>query len=137
MGKNRRVAKAESEPEEDIEVSVEGADDGTDELVPEEKLVCSLTGGFKSASPQEEVLQSLIEQLHREYGITLEDMARDVRITCYAEDTKTGKLKARNRSVSLIVYESAEPREVTKHHPRAVVAKPGTKPDDKALQGSQ
>jgi type I restriction enzyme M protein len=108
-------------------------DESTDELIPEGKLVCALTGDFKSASAQEEVLQSLIEQLHREYGVALEDMARDVRLTCYAEDTRTGKLKARNRSVSLAVYEPGKPREATNITRVAVVAKPGTKPDEKSI----
>ena len=49
-------------------------EEGSEDLVPEGKLVCVLTGEYKTASPQEETLQSFIEQLHREYGIALEDM---------------------------------------------------------------
>src|SRR5262249_6492127 len=55
----------------------EGEGDG-EEVVLEGTLVCALTGEHRPATPQEETLQSFVEQLHREYGIELDDMARDV-----------------------------------------------------------
>jgi type I restriction enzyme M protein len=114
---------------------VDAEDDGAEDLVPEGKLVCVLTGEFKTASPQEETLQSFIEQLHREYGIALEDMGRDVRLPCYYEDPRTGRVKSRNRTVSLVVYESGRSREPRNIIRAAIVAKPGTKPDRKAIEG--
>ena len=50
------------------EENLDAEEDAAEDLVPEGKLVCALTGEFKTASPQEETLQSFIEQLHREYG---------------------------------------------------------------------
>jgi type I restriction enzyme M protein len=117
-------------PVEGLEAAQEGE---TEELVPEGKLVCAITGEFKTASPQEEVLQSLAEQLHREYGVPLEDMARDVRLACYSEDPSTGKTKTRQRTVSLVVYEAGTSRDVSNIIRVGIVAKPGTKPDPKAI----
>jgi type I restriction enzyme M protein len=116
----------------DDEELEEGA---AEELVPEGKLVCALTGEYKAASPQEETLQSLIEQLHREYGIALEDIRRDVRLPCYYEDPRTGRVKSRNRTISLAVYESTRSREPKNIIRVAIVAKLGTKPDRKAIEG--
>src|SRR5205823_2897108 len=55
-------------------VADEAVADGDDEVVLEGTLVCALTGEHKVATPQEETLQSFIEQLHREYGFELSDM---------------------------------------------------------------
>ena len=71
----------------DVPIEPEVADDdAAEDLVPEGQLVCALTKEHRKATPQEETLQSFIEQLHREYGIALEDMARDVRISCTTTD---------------------------------------------------
>lgn len=83
-------------PEEDgglltADSEVEALDGETEELLPEGKLVCALTGEQKLATPQEETLQSFIEQLHREYGVALEDMGRDVRIRCTFVDERPAK----------------------------------------------
>ncbi|WP_143273031.1 restriction endonuclease subunit M [Bradyrhizobium canariense] len=77
-------------------------DDG--DIVPEGMLVCALTGDHKPATAQEETLQSLIEQLHGEYGIPLNQIKRDVRVQCVSEEA--GKERNRTRVVSLAVYES-------------------------------
>ncbi len=61
-----------------------------EELLPEGKLVCVLTGEQRTATAQEETLQSFIEQMHREYGVALEDMERDVRISCVTFDEAKG-----------------------------------------------
>src|ERR1039458_3439776 len=91
---------------------VEVLDGETEELLPEGRLVCALTGEQKLATPQEETLQSFIEQLHREYGVALEDMGRDVRLRCTFVDEKTGKERNRSRTVSLVVYETGKPHEI-------------------------
>lgn len=114
------------------------ADNGTAEteekdLVPEGKLVCVLTGEQRVANPQEETLQSFVEQLHREYGIALEDMGRDVRVQCQITDPKTGKLRARSRTASLAVYEPGKSHEVENIIRVAVIAAVGTRADDKAI----
>ena len=103
MPKRKRLT-----PEEDggvltADLEVEVLDGETEELLPEGKLVCALTGEQKLATPQEETLQSFIEQLHREYGVALEDMGRDVRLRCTFVDEKTGKERNRSRTVSLVV----------------------------------
>jgi type I restriction enzyme M protein len=117
-----------------VDVAI-GQEDAAEELVPEGKLVCALTGEFRTASAQEEILQSLIEQLHREYGVALEDMARDVRLACYSEDPDSGKTRTRTKSVSLVVYEHGGGRQPDDIIRVGIVAKPSTKPDPKVLEG--
>ena len=94
-----RKTKAREVAENNTETA--GIEGEESELVPEGQLVCALTGEQRTATPQEETLQSFIEQLHREYGIALEDMGRDVRVQCQTTDPKTGKLRGRSRSASL------------------------------------
>lgn len=114
------------------DASVERNDAG-DDLVPEGKLVCSLTNELRPATPQEETLQSVIEQLHREYGVPMEDMGRDIRVSCEAEDPKTGRPRTRSRTVSLAVYEPGAVHETKNIIRVALVAGPGTKADSSAL----
>src|SRR6202034_371527 len=104
-----------------------------EDLLPEGKLVCALTGEQRTANAQEETLQSFIEQLHREYEIPFEDMGRDVRLQCQTVDPKTGKLRTRSRAVSLVVYESGRPHSIDNIIRAAVIATAGTKADDKAI----
>ena len=109
-----------------------GGESGED-LVPEGKLVCALTGDFRKDTDQERTLQQLIEQLHREYSIAYGDMDRDVRLPCYAEDPETGRIKTKSRSVSLVVYERGRSREPKNIIRAAIVVKPGTKPEPKVI----
>jgi type I restriction enzyme M protein len=104
-----------------------------DELLPEGKLVCALTGEQRTATVQEETLQSFVEQLHREYGIALEDMGRDIRLQCQTNDPRTGKTRSRNRSVQLAVFEPGKAHETENIIRVAVIASPTTKPDDNAI----
>jgi type I restriction enzyme M protein len=104
-----------------------------EDLLPEGKLVCALTGEQLTANAQEETLQSFIEQLHREYEIPFEDMGRDIRIQTQTEDPKTGKPRTRTRVVSLVVYEAAKAHSIENIIRVAVVSSAGTKPDDKAI----
>jgi type I restriction enzyme M protein len=100
------------------------------DVVLEGQLVCALTGEQRPVTPQEEILQSFVEQLHREYGIPLEQISRDVAISCVSEED--GKPRSRKRTVSLVVYEGQE-REVADIIRVAIVAKPGTKGDAKTI----
>jgi len=115
------------------DLDLDAAESESEELLPEGKLVCALTGEQKTATPQEETLQSFIEQLHREYGVALEDMGRDVRVRCTFVDEKTGRERSRSRTVSLAVYESEKPHEVEHIIRAAVVVSPSVKADSKAI----
>lgn len=102
------------------------------EVVLDGMLVCSLTGEHKKDTPEEQTLQSLIEQLHREYAVALEDLARDVKVACEIEDPKSGKIKKRKRTASLAVYEPGSDHEQSNIVRVAIVVKSGTKPTAKS-----
>lgn len=104
-----------------------------EEVVLEGSLVCALTDEHKTATPQEETLQSFIEQLHREYGVELADMARDVRVECISGE-EGGKQKKRSRSVQLVVFEHGKPQDANNIIRVVLIAKPGTKADNKAIE---
>jgi len=131
------MAKNKSFPKEDdgvlLTVEPEGSENDNEELLPEGKLVCALTGEQKTATAQEETLQSFIEQLHREYGVALEDMGRDVRISCVSIDEKTGKQRTKSRTVSLAIYEPDAKHEIENITQVALVVSPNTKPDAKSI----
>lgn len=112
--------------------STEGADDTEEDALPEGTLVCALTNEQRTSTPQEETLQSLIEQLHGEYGVDLANMGRDVRVECVTGE-EGGTQRKRTRSVQLVVYEHGKPREVENIIRAVLVAKPGTKADQKAI----
>lgn len=109
-------------------------DGNEQELIPEGKLVCALTGEHRTATPQEETLQSFIEQLHREYDVALSDMQRDVRVTCVRYDETKGKERSSNRNVSLMVYGPGQSHLTANATHVVIVAKPGTKSDKKAIE---
>lgn len=109
-----------------------GEEDGggeDEELLEEGKIICNLTGEHRTATPQEETLQSFIEQLHREYGIAFEDMDRDVRIACESEDAERGGVRKKTRNVSLVVYESGAAHDLAHIIRVVLVAPPGAKAD--------
>src|ERR1043166_1642493 len=110
------------------------SEEGEEELVLEGKLVCALTGEPRAATTHEETLQSFIEQLHREYDIALADMQRDIRVSCVRFDEGKGKERARNRAVSLVVYESGTEHRVEDITHVAIIARAGTKADKKAIE---
>ncbi|MFO0713627.1 MAG: hypothetical protein U0353_27490, partial [Sandaracinus sp.] len=74
-----RAKKHEIEAEE-AETAGASADEegGDEELVLEGTLICALTGEAYKDTPDEQTLQSLIEQLLREYEVDPKDMERDV-----------------------------------------------------------
>lgn len=118
--------EAEVAPETEAgSLDVETEDGEGEEPVPQDTIICALTGEAKPDKAEERVLQSLIEQLHREYRVELSDMARDVRLPC---ETNAGKRKTVN--VAIAVYEAGAPHEVTNIIRVALVAKAGTKPSD-------
>jgi type I restriction enzyme M protein len=110
----------ESDFEKDIESDV----------VLEGQLVCALTGEQRTATAQEETLQSFVEQLHREYGIPIEQMARDIKISCVSEES--GKQKKRTRTISIAVY-AGKNRDNVDIARAVIVTKPGIKSDKKAI----
>lgn len=118
-----------------LATTIDAIEEGEEEadVVPEGMLVCALTGEHRAATPQEETLQSFIEQLHREYGIPLEDMARDVRLACVSFDETKGKERKRTRTISLVAYEAGAPHESQNIVRVAIIAKSGTKADAKSL----
>jgi type I restriction enzyme M protein len=134
--KRRQVGRTIDSPEEQtVPMAGEVLDDADsgDEAVPEGHLVCALTREHRVATPQEETLQSFIEQFHQEYGVALEDMERDVRVSCVSYDEVRGRNRTRARSASLAVYESGKPHTRENMIRVAVVAKPGTKADGKTI----
>ncbi|MGI9067086.1 MAG: HsdM family class I SAM-dependent methyltransferase [Pyrinomonadaceae bacterium] len=136
MSKQKNKESGSSKVEQNVPKVIEPLESPVgeeDDLLPEGKLVCALTGEQRTATPQEETLQSFVEQLHREYLIAIEDMGRDVRIHCQTVDPRTGKPRTRSRTASLVVYESGRPHEVENIIRIAVIASPGTKPEDKAI----
>jgi type I restriction enzyme M protein len=129
------VTQAAAEDQENTDVIQPALSENSqdEDLLPEGKLVCALTGEQKTATVQEETLQSFIEQLHREYGIALEDMGRDVRLQCQITDPRTGKIRSRRRSVPLVVFEPGNRHEPQNIIRVALIASPSIKPDDKAI----
>jgi hypothetical protein len=127
MGKKMTAAEPDLD---DAGANGEPAEDEA-EVVLEGTLVCALTNEHKTSTPQEELLQSFVEQLHREYGVELADMTRDVRVECVTGE-EGGKQKKKTRTVQLVVYEHAKPSNVENIIRAVIIAKPGTKADQKA-----
>lgn len=132
----RKTKKIDAQPElptiNDAPVVVDPeAEVEAEEIVPEGTLICALTGERRTDNEQEQTIQSFIEQLHREYGVALEDMARDVSVAAVTYDN-AGNAKKKSRSVQLVVYEHGRPHSIDNIIRVALIAKPGTKPDAKA-----
>lgn len=98
------------------------------EPTPVDTLVCALTGELKPDKPEERILQSLIEQLHREYHIELSDMERDVRLAC-----RDAADKKKNITVGVAAYEHGKPHELENIIRVVLVAKANTKGSDAAV----
>lgn len=107
MAKRKPVEELD-EAELVSEVSEEqDPDEEAGELIPQDTLVCALTGGLKPDKPEERVLQSFIEQLHREYRVELPNMERDVKVSCVNEEGKKKTVTA-----AIAVYEHGKPHEL-------------------------
>jgi type I restriction enzyme M protein len=96
--------------------------------IPQDTLICALTGEFKPDKPEERVLQSFIEQLHREYHVDLADMERDMKVTCL--DAASRKKAV---TVGIAVYEHGKPHKLENIIRIVLVAKAGTKVSDAAV----
>lgn len=96
-----KKAKKRNEKQSGLENSSdEILDSESAEPIPQDTLVCALTGEFRPDKPEERVLQSLVEQLHREYRVEFADMERDVKIRCV-----NAAGKKRTVTVAVAVYE--------------------------------
>lgn len=102
--------------------------DEVEEPIPQDTLVCALTGEFKADTAEERVLQSFVEQLHREYRVELDDMERDVRVSCL---DSAGKKKA--ITVGIAVYEHGEAHETDNIIRAVLIAKANAKASDAAV----
>src|SRR5690606_35800761 len=85
---------------------LDGDEEGV-EPIPQDTLVCGLTGAFMADKPEERVLQSFIEQLHREYRVELADIERDVRVPCLNAAGKKRTIK-----IGIAVYEHGKPHDL-------------------------
>src|SRR6476620_11193106 len=91
-------------------------------------IVCALTGTQYKDTAYEQTLQSLIEQLHREYDVALEDMERDFRVALEIEDSHSGMIKVQRKTASLVVFEADTSHSQQNIIRVAMVAKSVTKP---------
>jgi type I restriction enzyme M protein len=133
MGRSRSNQSEDIEPQADaITASDEESVATDDEVVLEGTLVCQLTNEHRHATAQEETLQSFIEQLHREYGVELADMERDARVECITGE-EGGRPRRKTRNVQLVVYEHGKQHEAGNIIRAVLIAKPGTKADQKAI----
>jgi len=98
------------------------------EPIPQDTVVCALTGEFKQDKPEERVLQDIVEQLHREYRVDLTEMARDVRVRCVNAVGKRTTVK-----VGVGVYEPGRPHDLENLIRVVIVAKTSSKPSDAAI----
>lgn len=77
-----------------------------EEPVPEDEIICRLTQERRKVTPEEEVIQALIDQLHREYRVDLADMARDLSFRFSLPDESLGRTKSLTRRAALVVYQA-------------------------------
>ncbi len=105
----------------------DGDEEGV-EPIPQDTLVCALTGELKLDKPEERILQSLIEQLHREYRVELADMKRDVKVACC---DAAGKRKT--ITVGIALYEHGKSHDLENVIRVVLVAKANAKVCDAAL----
>ncbi len=132
MAKSKAKSKKQaSKAAPDPDRSAESSND--EDVVLEGTLICALTGEHKKATDAENLTQSLIEQLHREYGVDFNDMARGVRVKCVTFDEAKGKETTKNRTVTLVVYENGADKTLENIVRVAVVAAPGTKATKKSI----
>lgn len=131
MGRRKKIKEPEEQEEQDVgteksEDELLGEDGG--ELIPQDTVVCTLTGEFRPDKPEERLLQSLVEQLHREYRVELSDMERDIKIPCV---DSTGKKKT--VTVAVAVYERGRPRELANIIRVVLIANGNAKVSDAAI----
>ena len=116
----------------DVDESVDSpsdADEEGGEPLPQDTLVCALTGELKPDKPEERVLQSLVEQLHREYRVEIDDMERDVKLPC-----RDAADKKKTITVSIAVYEHGKPHDRDNIIRVVLVAKANAKSSDASVE---
>ena len=128
MARRKTVKEPEGQDVGNDEPEDELLDEDGGEPIPQDTLVCALTGDFRPDKPEERVLQSLVEQLHREYRVELADMERDIRVPCL---DAAGKKKT--VSVAIAVYEHGKPHEPENIIRVVLIAKGNTKGSDAAI----
>jgi hypothetical protein len=89
-----------NEPNEDLILDEE---ESTEEPVPEDEIICKLTQERRKVTPEETIIQDLIDQLHREYRVDLANMARDLSFRISDYDETAGKKKNLTRRAALVV----------------------------------
>lgn len=104
----------------------EGGGGDDEELVPQGKLRCALTNELVNDTPEEQLLQSFVEQLEREYGVDPADMHRDFPVSAEYEDDE-GRTKRRKRKASLAVFEHGAEHTVENLIRAVCIAKVGVK----------
>ncbi|MFI7026972.1 N-6 DNA methylase [Micromonospora sp. NPDC049900] len=112
---------------DESEVQDVGVEEST-ELIPQDTLICALTAEFRPDKPEERVLQSLVEQLHREYRIELSDMKRDVKVPCIDAGGRRKTV-----AVAIAVYERAKPQELDSMIRVVLIVKATAKVSDAAI----
>jgi type I restriction enzyme M protein len=130
------VGRKSMEKPKEGDVTVQEPDEAEDQLldeeggepIPQDTLICALTGEFRPDKPEERVLQGLVEQLHREYRVELSDMARDVKVPCI---DASGKKKT--VAVAIAVYEHGKPHELNNIIRVVLIAKANAKVSDSAI----
>lgn len=127
MAKRQKVSELE-EPEFDVAAADDALGEESEEPIPQDTLVCALTGELRPDKPEERVLQSLVEQLHREYRVELLDMKRDVKVRCVDEQGKRKTV-----TVAIAVYAHGEPPELENIIRVALIAKANAKASDAAI----
>jgi type I restriction enzyme M protein len=67
-GRKKKTDKAavEMEVAADEELAIAEEDVSDEDAVPEDEIICRLTQERRKVTPEEEVIQALIDQLHRE-----------------------------------------------------------------------
>jgi len=108
--------------------SADGDEEAGDLIAPD-TLVCALTGELVADKPEERVVQSLIEQLHREYRVDLSDMVRDIKLSCV--DVRGKKTTAR---IGIAVYEHGKPHDPSNIIRAVLVGKANAKGSDASIE---
>ncbi|MGG6297710.1 hypothetical protein ACQ4M4_25225 [Leptolyngbya sp. AN02str] len=125
----QEAAEETNEPNEDLILDEE---ESIEEPVPEDEIICKLTQERRKVTPEETIIQDLIDQLHREYRVDLANMARDLSFRISDYDETAGKKKSLTRRAALIVYKtgtSGETRTDEDIIRVVMVAKKGTQPE--------
>jgi type I restriction enzyme M protein len=133
MGRpKKQVDEAQSAVVEALDADETQADglegDGV-EPIPQDTLVCALTGELRLDKQEERVLQSLVEQLHREYRVDFSDMQRDIKLPCVDVNDKK-----RTIAIAIAVYEHGQPHHWSNIIRVVLVAKANAKVSDASVR---